>query len=537
MKIHWIWLFFMGLSGSISAQSITDDFEGNGNIDSWIGDDCNLKIDVDNPFKKDKNNSSKVLEYQDYGGKFANIRFDAGNNFTLLGSSVFSFKIYVPSNSLTGNQTNQVSLKLQNATLATPWINQSSIVKEIKLDEWQTVTFDFATDFIINFDANSRRPIERLDFNRVLIQVNGEDNNDQVTAYIDDFLYAYNGLPEHPFTKLVWSDEFEIEGAVNPENWHHQTIFPNGFSWYNDEIQHYTDRIENSFVKDGNLNILAKKEDYTDQNVLKNYTSARLNSKFAFTYGRVEIRAKLPTGVGTWPAMWMLGQNINEKGAYWQTRGMGDTPWPACGEIDIMEHWGDNQNWVTSATHTPSSHGNTINVGGQILLTASEDFHLYTLEWTEDYMVFKVDEKAHLILSPKEKTSANWPFDQNQYLVLNVAIQPHIDPAFVESALEIDYIRVYQETSTSAEDQKYEKRYQVYPNPAENELVVELNYTPSEPLNFSFFDMAGNMVSHMSSINSNKIFRIPLSERFKPGIYIINIQDEEKITSQKFFRK
>ena len=143
--------------------------------------------------------------------------------------------------------------------------------------------------------------------------------------------------------QLVWSDEFDGNGAINSTNWFHQTQLPLGWGWYNGEVQHYTDRIDNSYVSNGTLKIVAKKETYTDQGHTKEYTSARLNSKYAFTYGKVEIRAKLPQGFGTWPAIWMLGKNINEPGAYWETQGYGTTPWPACGEVDIMEHWGSNQ--------------------------------------------------------------------------------------------------------------------------------------------------------------------------------------------------
>lgn len=145
--------------------------------------------------------------------------------------------------------------------------------------------------------------------------------------------------------EIVWSDEFDGNGAIDSEKWHHQTQLPNGGSWYNGEIQHYTDRIENSFVSNGTLKVVAKKETYTDQGFTKTHTSARLNSKFAFTYGYVAVRAKLPQGVGTWPAIWTLGQNITEPGGYWYDTN-GTVGWPNCGEIDIMEHWGSNQNFV-----------------------------------------------------------------------------------------------------------------------------------------------------------------------------------------------
>lgn len=118
------------------------------------------------------------------------------------------------------------------------------------------------------------------------------------------------------YTDLVWSDEFETNGAINSTKWHHQTQLPNGGSWFNGEVQHYTNLITNSFVNEGFLTIKAIKEPYTNQGVTKQYTSARLNSKFAFLYGRVDIRAKIPTNQGTWPALWMLGKNVNETGGF-----------------------------------------------------------------------------------------------------------------------------------------------------------------------------------------------------------------------------
>ena len=253
--------------------------------------------------------------------------------------------------------------------------------------------------------------------------------------------YIFNSC--NTFNTLVWSDEFNTNGAVNPSNWHHQTQLPNGSSWYNGEVQHYTNRQVNSNVNNGVLSIVAKKETFTDQGQTKQYTSARLNSKFAFKYGRVEIRAKLPTGTGTWPAIWMLGKNINEPGAYWSSTN-GTVNWPACGEIDIMEHWGNNQNYVQSAIHSPSSFGGTVNIGGQNIPTVSSQFHVYTLEWSSERMTFSVDGVVHYVYNPAIKNANTWPFDADQYILLNVAMQPAIDPLFTHSAMEVDYIRVYQ---------------------------------------------------------------------------------------------
>lgn len=238
------------------------------------------------------------------------------------------------------------------------------------------------------------------------------------------------------------------ETAVSPVNaskWFHQTQLPNGHSWFNNEQQHYTNRITNAYVSDGTLKIVAKKETFTDQGQTKQYTSARLNSKLAFKYGRVEVRAKLPAGPGTWPAIWTLGKNIKEVGAYWQTQGYGTTSWPSCGEIDIMEHWGSRPNFVQSAMHTKSSSGDTVNKGWQTIATATTDFHIYTMDWSAESIVFSVDNKVHYRYQPRIKNSRTWPFDKEQYLILNLAIASDIDSSFNGAKMEIDYVRVYAE--------------------------------------------------------------------------------------------
>jgi beta-glucanase (GH16 family) len=276
----------------------------------------------------------------------------------------------------------------------------------------------------------------------VSVPFNSEGQIGQVVSYCNG-LYIYSACTTNTFNNLVWSDEFSVNGAISSTNWHHQTKLPNGSSWYNGEIQHYTNRLDNSNVNNGILSIVAKKETFTDQGQTKQYTSARLNSKFAFTYGRVEIRAKLPTGIGTWPAIWMLGKNINEDGGFFDST-FGTTNWPACGEIDIMEHWGHNQNYVQSAMHTPSSYGGTVNLGGQTVSTASSQFHIYTLVWTSEQMVFSVDGVVHYTYNPAVKNASTWPFNADQYLLLNVAIESSISASFTQSAMEIDYVRVYQ---------------------------------------------------------------------------------------------
>lgn len=253
------------------------------------------------------------------------------------------------------------------------------------------------------------------------------------------------------YNNLVWSDEFDNNGAINAIKWHHQTQLPNGNSWYNGEVQHYTNLITNSFVSDGKLTIKAIKEPYTNQGVTKQYTSARLNSKFAFKYGRVDIRAKVPTNQGTWPALWLLGKNVNEPGGFWQPQ-FGNTNWPACGEIDIMEHGitpSQPQNYIQSAIHTPSSFGNTVNHGGTIASNLGNEFHVYSMNWSPFQITFLLDGVPFYTYNPAVKNASTWPFDAEQYLLLNIAmggVAGNIPASFTQASMEIDYVRVYQNT-------------------------------------------------------------------------------------------
>lgn len=260
-----------------------------------------------------------------------------------------------------------------------------------------------------------------------------------------DFKGDFSIVLESEFDSLVWSDEFDGNGPINSEKWFHQTQLPPGGSWWGGIIQHYTDKEDNTFLENGHLNIVAKKERFKVQGEIKDYTSARLNSKFAFTYGRVEVRAKLPKGTGTWPAIWMLNKNIDEDGAYWDNKGFGTTKWPNCGEIDILEHWGKNQDFVQSAVHNGSSYGyKVVNLGGQKIKSASDQFHIYALEWSDDKLVFSVDGIEHYTYKPSVKNADTWPYDSDHYILMNIAIEPDIEPNFTESSMVVDYIRIYQ---------------------------------------------------------------------------------------------
>jgi beta-glucanase (GH16 family) len=253
------------------------------------------------------------------------------------------------------------------------------------------------------------------------------------------------------YSDLVWSDEFNTNGAVNSSNWFHQTQLPAGGSWFNNEVQHYTDQLSNSFVDGGLLNIVAKKEPYTDQGITKQYTSARLNSKFAFKYGRIDVRAKLPIDSGTWPAIWMLGKNVNEPGGYFAST-YGTTDWPACGETDIMEHGifpSQSINYIQSTLHTPSSYGNSVNNGGVDALDLANNYHIYSLNWSPFEMSFLLDGVVFYTYNPAVKNATTWPFDKEQYILLDIAMGGFagtINSNYTQSSMLIDYVRVYQNT-------------------------------------------------------------------------------------------
>ena len=230
-------------------------------------------------------------------------------------------------------------------------------------------------------------------------------------------------------TSLIWSDEFNTPGSPDAAKWGYD-IGNGGGGWGNGELQYYTNRSDNATVSAGTLKIIAKKENLSGFS----YTSARLLSKgkFACKYGKIEIKAKLPVGAGTWPAAWMLGNNINAVG------------WPACGEIDIMEHKGNDLNRIFGTVHHPGHSGGNADGGTTVISNATTAFHVYKAEWSAQFIKFSVDDVVYYTFA----NTSSLPFNQDFFLLLNVAIGGtfggSIDPLFTSSTMEIDYVRVYQ---------------------------------------------------------------------------------------------
>ncbi|QEH36140.1 Beta-glucanase precursor [Aquisphaera giovannonii] len=243
--------------------------------------------------------------------------------------------------------------------------------------------------------------------------------------------------------KLVWSDEFEKAGAPDPAKWGYEHGLIR-----NDEKQFYTrNRPENARVEGGHLVIEARKEPWEEGGKKAEYTSASLTTegKHAWTHAKVEVRAKLPKGRGTWPAIWMLGSDIKKAG------------WPACGEIDIMEFVGYDPGLVHANIHTKKyNHMNKSGKGSSLKLPdASEAFHVYGVEWDAKEMHFSVDGKVYFTYKNEGSGPAAWPYDKPQFLILNLAIgggwggQKGIDDAIFPQPYVIDYVRIYEKARTA----------------------------------------------------------------------------------------
>lgn len=236
--------------------------------------------------------------------------------------------------------------------------------------------------------------------------------------------------------KLVWNDEFEKPGLPDSSKWNYDV---GGHGWGNNELQYYTaNRAENARVENGLLVIEARKEDFQGSR----YTSARLitKGKGDWTYGRIDVRARLPKGLGTWPAIWMLAST---------------TPleWPGDGEIDIMEHVGFNPGFVHASVHTKKYNHviGTQRTDTVIVQDFADNFHVYSLDWTKDSIHVLLDDQRYFSFANERTGKDAWPFDGPFHLLLNIAVggnwggQKGVDENIWPVRMEVDYVRVYSE--------------------------------------------------------------------------------------------
>jgi beta-glucanase (GH16 family) len=240
-------------------------------------------------------------------------------------------------------------------------------------------------------------------------------------------------------SKLVWSDEFNRSGQPDTLKWGYDLGAGNPEGWGNNELQYYTRNANNVRVEDGKMIIECHKESLQG----KSFTSARISSKGKgdWLYGRIEVKAKLPKGRGTWPAIWMLSTE-------WRYGG-----WPASGEIDIMEHVGYDPDVVHGTIHTEAyNHMKQTQREGKITVPGSSYmFNVYAIEWSENKIDFFVNDKLYHTVSKKEgEDFKGWPFDQPFHLIMNIAVGggwgglKGVDESIWPQRLEVDYVRVYQ---------------------------------------------------------------------------------------------
>lgn len=278
--------------------------------------------------------------------------------------------------------------------------------------------------FMGYFVGGSSYEILAITDNRMRVRVVQPGN--PFLAWYHIFTTTAPGAAASPtdYTTLKFSDEFNTDGAPDPTKWGYDL---GAGGWGNAEAQSYSNAADNVIVAGGNLKITAKK-------IGSSYTSARLKSenKFEFTYGKVEVRAKLTTGAGTWPAIWMLGENY------------ATNAWPSCGEIDIMEFKGSQPTTIYGTLHYPGNSGGNANGNSTTVANVASQFHIYKTIWTPTSVKIYVDD----VLFHTVAITSTLPFNKDFFLILNVAMGGTfggaIDPAFSQSSMEIDYVRVYQ---------------------------------------------------------------------------------------------
>lgn len=284
-----------------------------------------------------------------------------------------------------------------------------------------------ATSYKITFRNGDSKEVTNGNFTYTYTTPGTNTYTIYVSAYnSSNFISTSKTITIYVSPTLIWSDEFNIDGAPDGSKWGYET---GAGGWGNNEAEYYTSRLENAIVSGGTLKIKTLKENYLGSS----YTSARILSKdkFSFKYGKVEFKAKMPVGGGTWPALWMLGNNIST------------VSWPACGEIDVMEHLGNQLNKIYGTLHYTGHSGGSAIGSNTVIANASTEFHIYSLDWRADTIKIYVDNVEFFSFVNTNAT----PFNQNFFLIINCAIGGNfggvIDPSFSSSTFEVDYVRVY----------------------------------------------------------------------------------------------
>ncbi len=339
-------------------------------------------------------------------------------------SIMIAFLFVLLMSSCTKSNTDAAVVPANLMVYATPSTDGGGVVNfSATADNAVAYTFNFGTgDSTTNYTGNAIYQFTTSGTNTYTVTVTAKSSTGvAITKSVDVAVYVAGNSG-----KLVWADEFNSDGLPDTTKWGYD-IGAGG--WGNGELQYYTNSSANAYLKGGSLFVKAIKQSYNGSN----YTSARLitKNKFAFMYGRVDVRAKLPIEAGTWPAIWMLGSNIDAVG------------WPNCGEIDIMEQKGFEPNKILGTLHYPGHFGGG-GVGSATVITdAAATFHTYSLVWSPATIKILVDNQAFFTFA----NNASVPFNQNFFMILNVAMGGSlggtVGASFTSAAMEVDYVRVY----------------------------------------------------------------------------------------------
>jgi len=456
------------------------------------------------------NGGEDVITFSTQTAQF--VRVFGTQRGTSYGYSIYEFEVY---EQVSDDDATLSSISINNSPLSgfSPQITSYTHILDVGDIEVPIISAS-TTNPNATYTINNASDISEI----TTILVNSADNTQTMTYSISFQQSTY---------ALVWEDEFENDeityysGQINPVDdtkWFHQTYPANGGQgWFNNEQQHYTDRLDNSYVSNGTLKIKAIKETYSNPQTgsSQNYTSARLNSKFAFIYGKVEVRAKLPSELGTWPAIWTLGQNISEQGAYWQTQGYGTTGWPACGEIDIMEQ-DSNKSITSGAFHFGPDYTQHQYTTDHISVTDTENtWHVYSMIWTDEGISLMVDGVEFHNTSNVDMSF----FQANHFILLNLAmggaLGGGIDQNFSSAIMEIDYVRVYQPQPLSIPS-IIENELLLYPNPTDGNFHIESGIQIDE---IHIYNLNGQK---LQSFWPNKKV-LTINSNLPKGIYLVEI--------------
>jgi beta-glucanase (GH16 family) len=482
---------------------LLDDFE-NGDkgwqpVDAgWV----NFEI-VNNPAPDVINSSAKVMKIVRNAGTQTWAGIILRNSMTLAFGAYEGQYRYAHVKMLK-NSTGSVTFKLENNGDAGSVSNTQNYPANAN---WVDVTFDLGSAAGRTFDDFFIMPDQT------------ENIANGITVYIDDIEFAPDPNPtstdevELPGTfQLVWADEFNAATYDNTI-WSPQ-ISGGGFG--NHELQYYTGTANNIFTRDGNLVLKAIKENYQNHA----YTSGKLwsqNLKY-FKYGRVEARFKLPQGRGTWPAIWMMPQNSVYGG------------WPNSGEIDIMEYVGYDANKIYGTVHRGAGSGSNGDGSNITVPNLGDDYHIIRIDWEPGYIKWYLDNQTQPFHTYNNANvgSAQWPFDQNFYVILNFAVggdwggAQGVDANIWPQEFLIDYVRVYQKSEGSAVKNTPKSKISIH-SPEKNKLEVT---SETFPFMLNIYSVSGEILLTQSITNAKTMIDISdLSE----GMYLVSVNNGQNL--------